>query len=130
VTGEAIPLAPTLLMNGGFTALFDNGFSGALRLRYLDDRPANEDRSFTARGYFLLDLILRYRWRNIEASVQVLNLADVDWRQTQFDTNSCVAREVGVDPRCPTDGSGEGVEDINFVPGYPITLRGGLTFFF
>jgi len=41
-----------------------------------------------------------------------------------------VAREVGVDPRCPTDGSGEGVEDINFVPGYPITLRGGLTFFF
>jgi hypothetical protein len=41
-----------------------------------------------------------------------------------------VAREVGVDPRCPTAGSGEGVEDLNFVPGYPITLRGGLTFFF
>lgn len=130
VTGEAIPLAPTLLMNGGLSALFDNGFSGALRLRYLDDRPANEDRSFTARGYMLLDFILRYRWQNIEASVEVLNLADVDWRRTQFDTNSCVAREVGVDPRCPTDGSGEGVEDINFVPGYPITLRGGLTFFF
>ena len=130
VSGEAIPLAPTLLMNGGLTALFDNGFSGALRLRYLDDRPANEDRSFTARGYMLLDLILRYRWQNIEASVEVLNLTDVDWRQTQFDTNSCVAREVGVDPRCPADGSGEGVEDINFVPGYPITLRGGLTFFF
>jgi outer membrane receptor protein involved in Fe transport len=130
VTGEAIPLAPTLLMNGGLTAQFANGLSSALRLRYLDDRPANEDRSLAARGYFLLDLILRYRWRNIEASVEVLNLADVDWRQTQFATNSCVQREVGVDPRCLTDGTGEGVEDINFVPGYPITLRGGLTVFF
>jgi outer membrane receptor protein involved in Fe transport len=129
-TGEAIPLAPTLLVNGGLTAIFENGFSGALRLRYLNDRPANEDRSLSARGYMLLDLILRYRWQNIEASVQVLNLADVDWRQTQFDTNSCIAREVGVDPRCPIDGTGEGVEDINFVPGYPITLRGGLTWFF
>lgn len=129
-TSEAIPLAPTLLVNGGLTAIFENGFSGALRLRYLDDRPANEDRSLAARSYMLLDLILRYRWQNIEASVQVLNLADVDWRQTQFDTNSCVAREGGVDPRCPIDGTGEGVEDINFVPGYPVTLRGGLTWFF
>lgn len=129
-TGEAVPLAPTLLINGGLTAIFENGFSGALRLRYLDDRPANEDRSLIARGYMLLDLILRYRWRNVEASVQVLNLADVDWRQTQFATNSCVASEVGVDSRCPIDGAGEGVEDINFVPGYPITLRGGLTWFF
>jgi outer membrane receptor protein involved in Fe transport len=130
VTGEAIPLAPTFLMNGGLTALFDNGFSGSLRARYLDDRPANEDRSLTARGYLLLDMILKYRWHNLEASVQLLNLADVNWRQTQFATNSCVAREVGVDPRCPVNGAGEGVEDINFVPGYPITLRGGLTFFF
>ncbi|HXG20909.1 MAG TPA: TonB-dependent receptor plug domain-containing protein [Methylomirabilota bacterium] len=130
VTGKAIPLAPTLLMNGGLTAFFTDSFSGALRARYLDDRPANEDRSLTARGYLLLDVILRYRWRNIEASLQVLNVADVDWRQTQFATNSCVRREVGVDPRCPTNGAGEGVEDINFVPGYPLTLRGGLTLFF
>lgn len=130
VTGQAIPLAPTLLMNGGLTAFFTDGFSGALRLRYLDDRPANENRSLTARGYFLLDLIFRYRWKNIEASIQVQNLADVDWRQTQFATNSCVRRELGVDPRCPIDGSGEGIEDINFVPGNPISLRGGLTVFF
>jgi len=130
VTGKAIPLAPTVLMNGGLTAFFTDSFSGALRARYLDDRPANENHSLTARGYFLLDLILKYRWRNLEASLQVLNLTDVDWRQTQFATNSCVRREVGAAPRCPADGGGEGVEDINFVPGYPLTLRGGLTVFF
>ncbi|MBI3249419.1 MAG: TonB-dependent receptor [Deltaproteobacteria bacterium] len=117
-------------MNGGLTAIFSDGFSGALRLRYLDDRPANEDRNLTARGYVLADLLLTYRWKNIEASLQVLNLADVDWRQTQFASASCVPREVGTDPRCPADGSGDGIEDIHFVPGNPINLRGGVTIFF
>src|SRR5262249_6561583 len=54
--GDAIPLAPTLLMNGGLTADVLPGLQVALRARYLDDRPAIEDRSLTARGYFLLDL--------------------------------------------------------------------------
>src|SRR5262249_33915954 len=62
--GDAIPLAPTLLMNGGLTAQLADGLSVALRSRFLDDRPAIEDRSLTARGYFLLDLIAKYRWRN------------------------------------------------------------------
>ncbi|MBI3304088.1 MAG: TonB-dependent receptor [Deltaproteobacteria bacterium] len=117
-------------MNGGLTAQFSDGFSGALRLRYLDDRPANETRTFTARGYIPLDLILKYRWRNLEANLQVLNLTDTDWREGQFDTNSCVRREVGIDPRCPAAGGGEGIEDITFTPGNPINVRGGLTIFF
>lgn len=130
VTGAAIPLAPTLLLTGGLTAQFTDAFSGALRFRYLDDRPANEERTLTARGYLILDLLLSYRWRNVEASLQVLNLTNTDWRETQFATNSCVRREVGIDPRCPVTGSGEGIPDIHFVPGYPINLRGGLTVFF
>jgi outer membrane receptor protein involved in Fe transport len=130
VVGTAVPLAPTLLMNAGLTAQFSKGFSGALRLRYLDDRPANETRTFTARGYVLLDLLLSYRWKNLEATLQVLNLTDTDWREAQFDTNSCVRSEVGVDPRCPASGGGEGIEDIDFTPGNPIGLRGGLTLYF
>jgi hypothetical protein len=50
-------------MNGGLTADVLPGLSVALRARYLDDRPAIEDRSLVARGYFLLDLIAQYRWR-------------------------------------------------------------------
>ncbi|MEW6298576.1 MAG: TonB-dependent receptor plug domain-containing protein [Thermodesulfobacteriota bacterium] len=130
VTGEAIPLAPTLLLQGGVTAYLTDGFSAAIRLRYLDDRPATEDRSLTARGYTILDFILNYRWRNLEASLQLLNSANRDWRETQFATASCLRREVGADPRCPIDGGGNGIPDINFVPGYPINLRGGLTIFF
>jgi outer membrane receptor protein involved in Fe transport len=93
--GDAIPLAPTLLMNGGLTAEFRNGFSVALRNRFLDDRPANEDRTLTAQGYYLLDLIAKYRWRNLEGSLSLLNLTDTDWREAQFTDTSCVRREVG-----------------------------------
>jgi hypothetical protein len=130
VTGEAIPLAPTLLMNGGLTAYPARNLSAALRVRFLDDRAANEDRSVIARGYSLIDLLLRYRWRNIELSFDVLNLADTDWRETQFATESCVRRELGRNSRCPRSGGGPGILDTNFVSGYGINVRGGLTVFF
>ena len=130
VTGEAIPLAPTLLMNGGLTAYPIENFSAALRVRFLDDRAANEDRSVIARGYTLIDLLMRYRWRNIEVSFDVLNLADTDWRETQFATDSCLRREVGRDSRCPRDGGGPGIADTNMVSGYGIKVRSGLTVFF
>ncbi len=130
VTGEAIPLAPTLLMNGGLTAYPIENFSAALRVRFLDDRAANEDRSVIARGYTLIDLLVRYRWRNIEVSFDVLNLADTDWRETQFATDSCLRREVGRDRRCPRDGGGSGIADTNIVSGYGINVRSGLTVFF
>ena len=130
VTGEAIPLAPTLLMNGGLTAYPIENFSAALRVRFLDDRAANEDRSVIARGYTLIDLLLRYRWRNLEVSFDVLNLADTDWRETQFATDSCLRREVGRDSRCPQGGGGPGIADTNIVSGYGIKVRGGLTVFF
>ena len=130
VTGEAIPLAPTLLMNGGLTAYPVENLSAALRVRFLDDRAANEDRSVIARGYTLIDLLLRYRWRNIELSFDVLNLADTDWRETQFATESCVRRELGRNSRCPRRGGGSGILDTNFVSGYGINIRGGLTVFF
>ena len=130
ITGEAIPLAPTLLMNGGLTAYPIENFSAALRVRFLDDRAANEDRSVTARGYTLIDLLVRYRWQNIEVSFDVLNLADTNWRETQFATDSCLRHEVGTDRRCPINGGGPGISDTNIVSGYGINVRSGLTVFF
>ena len=130
ITGEAIPLAPTLLMNGGLTAYPIENFSAALRVRFLDDRAANEDRSVIARGYTLIDLLVRYRWQNIEVSFDVLNLADTNWRETQFATDSCLRHEVGTDRRCPQSGGGPGIADTNIVSGYGLNVRSGLTVFF
>ncbi len=127
---SAIPLAPTLLMNGGLTVELDNGFSAALRFRYVDDRPADEERTLVARGYTLVDLLAKYRWRSLEATLALLNLPNTDWREAQFGDPSCVRGEVGSNPACPVAGGGEGVNDINFTPGNPFGVRGGMTVYF
>jgi outer membrane receptor protein involved in Fe transport len=136
VEGDAVPLAPTLLMNGGLTAALPSGFSVALRTRFLDDRPAIEDRSLVARGYTLLDLIARYRWRSVEASLALLNLTDAAWREAQFADNSCVRRELGRVPGCdprPGKQTAHAVEppsDIHFTPGNPFGVRAGVKVLF
>ncbi|MGD9764495.1 MAG: TonB-dependent receptor [Candidatus Binatia bacterium] len=143
--GDAIPLAPTLLMNGGLTADFSNGFAAAFRLRFLGNRPADESRTLTAQGYALLDLLLRYRWRNVEASLAFLNLTDTAWREAQFAESTCVNQMPGrdyADPPgtgqpCPAQGSrpsqmafADGINGIAFTPGSPFGVRAGLQIFF
>ncbi len=153
--GDAVPLAPTLLMNGGLTAQLTAGLSAALRVRFLDDRPATPDRTLIARGYTVLDLLARYRWRNVEASLGLLNLTDTDWREAQFADNSCVRREVvpgasfGAGPciaqpgkqtahtKTVTLANGKtrvvGVQpptDIHFTPGSPFGVRAGIKIYF
>ncbi len=139
-SGEAIPLAPTLLMNGGVTVEPLAGFAAALRVRYLGDRPAIEDRSLTARGYTLLDFLARYRWRNVEASVTLLNLLDRDWREAQFADTSCLIGELQDPDRnpgtpCSARPGLQGTRDdpppdIHFTPGNPFNVRGGITVYF
>ncbi len=134
--GDAVALAPTLLMNGGLTARFGNGFSIALRSRYLDDRPAIPDRSIPARGYFLMDLLASYRWRNVEASIDFLNLTNTDWREAQFVDNTCLHRELGNAQGCdrrPGQQTSHLVEprnDIHFTPGNPFGVRAGIKIYF
>ena len=136
VAGNAVALAPTLLMNGGLTAQLTNGFSIALRTRFLDDRPANEDRTLVARGYTLLDLLATYRWRNVEASLALLNITDTDWREAQFADNSCRRGELGRVPGCDvkpgkqTAHATDAPSDIHFTPGNPFGVRAGLKIFF
>ncbi len=134
-SGEAIPLAPTLVMDGDLTVQAWKGFSAGLRVRFLDDRPANENRALTARGYTLIDLIGKYRWKNTELSLQLLNLTDHDWREAQFADNSCVKHEIGSVNGCIAMPGQQGTHpdppaDIHFTPGNPLTVIGGLTVFF
>ena len=130
----AIPVAPDLLMNGGLRVELTDGLSAALRVRLVDNRPANEDRSVTARGYTVLDFIARYRWRNVELSLLVFNLTDTENNEAQFSDTSCVRREIDTAPGCVAKPSlvepGEGVEDIHFTPGNPLGARAGLTLYF
>ncbi len=83
-----IPLAPAWSSTGGLTFILKNGFNGSLRYRWLGDRPANEDYSLKAAGYFVNDLVLNYTQRKYEIGVTVNNLFDVQWKETQFETQT------------------------------------------
>ena len=115
---DYIPLAPLFTSIGGLTVQHPSGFNGSLRYRYMDDRPANEDYSVTAEGYFILDAVLKYTHDRYEIGVSVENLLDTEWNETQFDTESRLANEL------------EPVSEIHFTPGTPFFGRLSLGVFF
>lgn len=134
--GSFVPLAPPILMNGGLTVDLHNGFSSSLRGRYVASRPATEDGSLTAQGYYVLDAFAKYRWRNVELGIQLLNLTNTEWREAQFADTSCVHGQIQrTDPARPCYWKpGKDAVDpkpaIHFTPGNPIAVQAGLTVFF
>ncbi|MBD0778367.1 TonB-dependent receptor plug domain-containing protein [Maribacter sp. ANRC-HE7] len=112
---DFIPLAPDFTMAGGITLGGNQGFSGGLNYRYIDDRSANEDNSITAEGYFVTDATLNYSIHNWTFGLIVENIFDAEWNETQFATESRLFNEP------------ESVEEIHFTPGTPFYLRGKVT---
>jgi len=109
---DYIPLAPDLTSSGGLSFRDLGDFSGGLNYRFIKDRPANEDNSIVAEGYFVTDMNLNYAWNNWTFGVIVENLFDSQWNETQFATESRLLNETNP------------VEEIHFTPGTPFYLRG------
>ena len=116
--GDYVPLAPAFTSIGGVTAKTKKGFSGSLRYRFIDDRPANEDFSVTAHGYFLMDLVITYRISQLELFVSMENILDRKWHEAQFDTESRLRSEPAP------------VSEIHFTPGPPRYFKAGISFNF
>ncbi|HTE31062.1 MAG TPA: TonB-dependent receptor [Chryseolinea sp.] len=112
-----IPLAPTFSSIGGISFRMKNGFNGSVRYRYLGDRPANEDNSVTARGYFLSDAILNFTRKAFEVGISAENIFNVQWNEAQFETESRLK-----DESIP-------VSEIHFTPGTPVFMKLRLCFF-
>ena len=96
----------------------NKGFSGSLRYRYMANRPANEDNSIVAKGYFVPDLQLNYTQKRWELGLNVQNIFNTRWKETQFATESRLFDEA------------EPVEEIHFTPGTPFFARLAFTLFF
>ena len=109
-----IPLAPSFTSTGGISAKMKNGFSGALRYRFMGHRPANESNSVRAKGYFISDVSLAYAWKKFELTFSVENVFNQEWREAQFDTESRLQFE----PRP--------VSEIHYTPGTPRFLKAGI----
>lgn len=100
-----IPLAPVWSSTGGVTYGAKNGFNGSLRYRWLGNRAANEDYSLTAVGYFINDLVLNYTKRRYEIGLTVNNIFNVQWKETQFETETRLKNEAPVDGVAFTPGT-------------------------
>jgi outer membrane receptor protein involved in Fe transport len=109
-----IPLAPVFTSTGGVTYKTSMGLNGSLRYRYMYDRPANEDKSVVAKGYFINDLVVNYTRPRYELSITVQNIFNVKWKETQFDTESRLKDEP------------EPVSEIHFTPGTPLFIKFGV----
>ena len=114
-----IPLAPTFTTIGGVTYKQPNGLSGSVRYRHIDNRPANDDGSIQARGYFLLDAVVAYTKDRFQLGATAENLLNVQWNQAQFATQS----------RLPGESAG-GVDELHFTPGTPFFLKLNASVFF
>ncbi len=113
-----IPLAPSWTSTGGITYTNKNGFNGSLRYRYVGDRPANENNSLTAEGYFITDMVVNYTKPKYEIGFTINNIFNRQWKETQFDTETRLKNEP------------EPVEEVCFTPGTPFAAKLSFTLFF
>lgn len=109
-----IPLAPELTSTGGVAVKLPGGFSANMRYRYMKARPANEDNSVTAKGYFVNDLSLAYSRQRWEFTIQAQNVFNTNWNEAQFETTTRLKNEPAP------------VTELCYTPGTPFYLKAGI----
>jgi TonB dependent receptor/TonB-dependent Receptor Plug Domain len=112
-----IPLAPDLTATGSLNVQH-KGWVGSYRIRYMKNRPANEDNSIVAKGYVVQDANINYQWKKFNVGFVAENIFNTAWNETQFATTTRLKNEI------------EPVEEIHFTPGVPFFLKGVVTFKF
>ena len=113
-----IPLAPSVTSTGGINYQHSKGFNASLRYRYLKNRPANENNSLVAKGYFITDASLSYALRKFELGVVIENLFNTKWNEAQFATTSRLRDE-------PVE-----VTELHYTAGNPFFLKLKLAYTF
>ena len=115
---DYIPLAPIWSTTGGIMYKNKNGLNGGLRYRYLSDRPAIEDYSLTAKGYFVTDAVLNYTKPRYEIGLRVNNIFNTQWKETQFATETRLQNETN------------SITEVCFTPGTKFMAFLGVSYFF
>ena len=112
---DYIPLAPDLTSSAGLSFNNIHDLSGSINYRFVKDRPANEDNSIVAEGYFVTDMNVNYAIKNWTIGIIIENLFNTAWNETQFATESRLFNELAP------------VEEIHFTPGTPFYVRGKIS---
>lgn len=117
-TDYYIPLAPGFTSQGGLTARHKSGFKARIGYRAMLDRPANEDWSITARGYYVMDAMVAFERPRYQVSLTVENLLNSKWNEAQFATTTRLTNEA------------QPVDQLCFTAGTPVALKLGVSYFF
>ena len=85
--GNQIPGAIEHVLQAGLSADFENGWYGALRLRYFGNRPLIEDGTVESDSSILVNFQTGRQWQNWQLELSVLNLTnsndhDIDYFYT------------------------------------------------
>ena len=115
---DLIPLAPIFTIQSSIHVVQDRGIYGGLNLRHLADRPANEDNSIVADGYTVVDFNTGYNFGALDIGIQIQNVLNVEWNETQFATESRLLEE------------STPVEEIHLTPGAPFFIKGVIQYRF
>ena len=115
---DYLPLAVPFSSAGGLDFQFAKGFNGGLSYRYLKNRPANEDNTLTAQGYFVTDLTANYTRKKYEIGLEIQNLFNTKWREEQYETESRLRNEPAA------------VDDVSFTAGTSFFAKLKLAVFF
>jgi hypothetical protein len=115
---DFLPLSVPFYGTAGLYVKLPSGFSGGWNARYMANRPANEDNTMVAKGYFLNDLTANYTTRRWEIGLEIQNLFNTKWKDAQYEVTSRLRMEP------------QPVDDISFTPGMPFFGKAKLTVFF
>ncbi|MEY5049380.1 MAG: putative tonB-dependent receptor [Bacteroidota bacterium] len=113
-----VPLAPTITSVAGINIVSKQGFNISLRYRYLGTRPAIEDNSIEAKGYFITDLVASYKVKKIQLGVTIENLLNKTWNEAQFATESKLKTESAP------------ITELHYTPGTPFNIRVNVSYNF
>ena len=113
-----LPLAPTFTSTASLDFRLPGGWNGGINYRYLHNRPANEQYTRTALGYFVTDLSLNYTKKKYEIGLAVENLFNQQWNESQFEYTSRLKYENAA------------VDEVSYTPGTPFFARLKFALFF
>ena len=117
--GLYIPGSLETMISSGATVNLSNGLFGSMRVRYFSPRPLIEDNSVRSQPTTLVNLQTGYRYKNLVAQLEVLNL----FNSSQNDIAFYYASRLPGEPAA-------GVNDLHFHPLEPRLVRFYLTYKF
>ena len=113
-----LPLAPVFTSQGGLTARHRSGLKARIGYRAMSNRPATQDYSVTALGYYVMDATIAFERKKYQVSLTVENLLNTKWNEAQFATTT------------ELHGETQPLTQLCYTAGTPVALKFGVSYFF